>query len=533
MTDPRPAWQRHLPLAGALAILLLHFATFDVRGQALVTDIRYYVYFAWQMTEGGVPHVDFFDNKTQLASFAGAFFHFLGDLVGADPLTALRLGYMGITAAGGWLLYLIMRRLGAAPVAAGLLGVLAWCSFGLLGVFASIGNSPKLLMAVSASAVALLVDRRRWFWAGVFGALSFMDWQIGALAWLAAFVPACIYGKPRGRAILWTLLGGFAGMLPFVLYYALNGALWATFEQTILASLFRGSSGVSGGSSWGRLFALVTLVRLACPQQGWVFYSGAAGLGILPWWWWHRRGKPEHALLTSLALYHFGLLAFSLLDFQWYGDFFSLLPTAAFFLAVTWVAAHDKLLEWIRALAGEGSARFVPVFAILMAVVLARPGPLRPPIDVRGATVVPPGVTLQDQQALADAVGRQVEGKTIAFLEHSELLYLMRRKNSLPVIYWNRPTWFTYRLSEDEGYMEASIRLLRSVEPDAVVFPYPRRKRIFNSQKGDYESRLLHYTKFIRDRPAATFVAPDGRYGVRVMQGAPEIGTPAEEAHGE
>jgi arylsulfatase A-like enzyme len=50
----------------------------------IVTDFRYFIYFAWQITRGAVPHVDFFHNKTRLASFAGLALA----LVGATLLVA-------------------------------------------------------------------------------------------------------------------------------------------------------------------------------------------------------------------------------------------------------------------------------------------------------------------------------------------------------------------------------------------------------------------------------------------------------------
>ena len=95
----------------ALLILVVHFASFDIIETPLVTDVRYYVYFAWQVAEGAVPHVDFFGNKTQLAVLLGAAMMTLGSAFG-DPLVALRVGFLCVAAATGLLSFVIHRRLG-------------------------------------------------------------------------------------------------------------------------------------------------------------------------------------------------------------------------------------------------------------------------------------------------------------------------------------------------------------------------------------------------------------------------------------
>ena len=66
-----------------------------------MTDIRYYLYYAWQVTEGAVPHRDLFALKTQLASFAGSLLYALGEGLGFTPLFVIRGGYLLIGAAGG------------------------------------------------------------------------------------------------------------------------------------------------------------------------------------------------------------------------------------------------------------------------------------------------------------------------------------------------------------------------------------------------------------------------------------------------
>ena len=110
-----------------------------------------------------------------------------------------------------------------------------------MGELASIGNVPKLLMGVLASAMGLLIQQGRWFWAGAAGMLCFLDWQVGALAWLAALAAALLLRGPRLRAVPLVALGGAAALVPFALYFAAHGALAETVRQVVVESFLRGA----------------------------------------------------------------------------------------------------------------------------------------------------------------------------------------------------------------------------------------------------------------------------------------------------
>jgi hypothetical protein len=469
---PRAVLARTAAPAAALALCLFHFASFDPFRQTIVTDIRYFLYIAWRITEGAVPHLDVFENKTQLASFVGALLYALGDAVGADPLYAIRIGYLGIAAAGGLLAFSVQRRLFGSAVA-GLLGALAYCGFGLLGALPAIGNVPKLLMAVFASAAAVLAHGRHWFWAGVAGALSFMDWQVGALAWLGVFAAALVGGAPRGRALLATLAGGVAGVAPFVVYYAASGALLASFDQVILASFFRGASAAAGIGVTGRLERMAMLVPSACAGHEWLLLASAAGVAVVVAGLVRWRDPATRRLLVPLAVYHFGVLGFSLVDFQWYGDFFLLLHSAAFFLGV----AASALYCWCerRVLrAGPHEARLRLGFAgaaLAFGVLLARPGPLRPEVVVEDPTTADPRATLADQRAVAGRLAELTAGRRLLALESSEILFLMRRANAIPPFYWNAAAHAFYRRDPAESSRETLTRLVREVDPDVLIHP--------------------------------------------------------------
>jgi hypothetical protein len=462
----REILRRHGAILAAVALCTFHFSSFRPGSQPIVTDVRFFVYFAWRVAEGAVPHLDYFENKTQLASFAGAFFHKLGDLLGADPLMAIRWGYLAIAALGGMVAYAVLRRLGRDRVIAGGLGLLAYCSFGLLGVMPAIGNIPKLLMALGGSVAALLLYRQRWFWAGVAGALAFMDWQVGGLVGLAALATAALYGAPRMRAVLRVVAGGVAGLAPFLLYYGLNGALRSAVRQVIGSSLFRGSATLAQRDLSDRLDKIVDVVNLACPSQQWLFYLGLTGMAVTAWWLWRRRHEDAARLLLPLAIYHYGVVAFSLIDFQYYGDLFLLLHSAAFFLGVVWVALYGLIESTVP----ERRRQIVAAIALLIVLAFARPGFLRPRFELV-TPIAAPGATLTDQRRVADALNVRLGDGSVAFMENSELLFLMGRRNALPLAYCNVPAWSYHRQTPDEPFATTCARLLLSTGADALVPP--------------------------------------------------------------
>lgn len=464
-------------IALVLVLSAAHFATFFDPERSIVGDLSYFLYFAWRIGEGAIPHLDLFDNKTFLASYAGALLHRLGDGLGVDPLTTIRAGYLGLCALGGPLAFLVFRRLGGREPVAGLLGFFAYLSFGLLGALAAVGNVPKLIMALCAPAMALLVQDRRWLSAGFVGAVAFLDWQVGALVWGAAFAGALVHGAPRLRACLRVTLGGALGVAPLAAWYAMHGALGSAFDQIFVAAWSRGVASLGDASKPWPVFRILEQVTQTCTEHEWLFFVGVLGLAILPCWLWMQRGTDTQRLLLPLSLYHYGVVSFSLIDFQRYGDFFLLLHSMAFFLGLVWLTLYAAAKRWSvgrRQLA-------VPAVILALALVAARPGPLRPEVVLSNPQNAPPGVTLSDQRRVAEEVRERTKTGTLVVIENSELLFLMHQVNPLPVIYWNAAAYSYYGDAPNEGSSEAAMRMLLSVEPDAFVWtrrvPMPRQLR--------------------------------------------------------
>jgi hypothetical protein len=492
-TQPTPSPASKLAVVAAGALCVLHFASFDITTTPLVTDVRYYVYFAWRIAEGAVPHLDFFGNKTQLAAFFGGGVMRLAREFGGDPLVAVRVSFLGLAAAAGFLSFFIFRALGRGRAAAGLLGVLAYCSFPLLGLLPAIGVLPKLLTAVMASAAVLCSYHRRWISAGVCSALAFMDWQVGGLAGLAVLVAAWCDGEGRRAAVLKVLGGGLAGVAPFAIYYAVHGALGQTLHEILAMALHRGSTSLSGQTLWKRLGRIDMLAEGFGSAPPALFYLGVLGIPIGLFRLWVKRQDDATRLLLPLVLFHVGILAFSAVDFALFGDFFILLHSVAFFLGITWLALYERVL---LAFPGE-TARRRAAFAILLLVgVLARPGFLRPEMVVESQTAKP-DTLLADQREVAAQIEGATGGKRVAYLYNIEIAYLRGYVNPIPAAYWNSATWGNFREAGETSSAETAARLIASVDPDAFV-----------------ASPRLRVAERMEGYKARTFASGNGRYSV-------------------
>ena len=77
---------------------------------------------------------------------------------------------------------------------------------------------------------------------------------------------------------------------------------------------------------------------------------------------------------------------------------------------------------------------------MLLALIAARPGPLRPDIVLR-APGARPNATLADQREVSARLSRLAGDGAILAYENAELLYLMRRESPVDAVYFNDTVW--------------------------------------------------------------------------------------------
>jgi len=506
---------KHRCLLLAALLACAHLLRFDAAQTPIVTDVRYYVYFAERVADGAVPHRDYFDNKTQLATMVGAGLVAAGRSLGIDTLLAMRAGYLALTGIAALLLFAIHRRLYAGSCVAGLVGMLCYLGFSLLGFLPAIGPLPKLAMGVTASLAALLALRGWWTVAGALGAVAFLDWQIGVLAGLAVFVAALCEGeRPVAKAVR-AAAGGLAVLAASGVYFAVNGALGVTWKQVVLTSLARGESALAGKTFTGRLLQIHETLLVACPGHAWLAVVGVAGMLVFPLLALRSWRSDLRRLVVALGLFHYGIVAFSLTDYQAYGDLFALLASLAFFAGV----ALNEALRLLRgAVAEPRTSRAVAVAAVVLAIVVLRIG--RPRLDIVLPEKIARGAeTLDEQRSVARAIVRDSGDLRTVFVNCPEQLYLTGRANPVPFGFWNRATASYFRRDAEERPFETVRRLIAAADPDAIVCATPRlendlvrsgawERREIAAERGAYGVALL----LRRERGAAAdSAAPPAR----------------------
>lgn len=491
----RMASRRDVWFAASALLAVAHFARMYDGNQAMLTDTRYFTYFGIGVADGAVPHLDFFGPKTQFASLFAGLLVAAGSLVGATDLVAVRVGFLGLTATGAVLLFVLHRTFAGGENPPALLGMLPYLGFAYIGMLPATGAVPKLIMAVAMTGAAIAVARRSWFAAGVISALAPLDWQVGVLACFGVFVAAMMDREPR-RALLQSALGVSLIAAMFLAYFAINGALEPLLVQVVGASFARGAE--TGGPIL-KYAGIYHRLIMHCGGEFWLLWLAGAGLIALPVWLRMERWREVRQPLVAMAVYHYGLLLFSLFDFQGSGDTMVLLHTAAFFAGVALISLVLALESCLEDPAAKRWPMLVAIAAVLLLVQPALSQPTR-----LWTPDAPATVTLQDQQSFARRLAPLVAGRTVLVLGPTEQLVLGDFDAVSDYVYWNDASEFDY--AHNRGLPAGGLlgTLLAEYEPGVIVasmffglsagLPY---READLGQPGGYAIRV-----FVRDAPA-------------------------------
>lgn len=457
----RATLSRMAPWIALLALASFH-ASFAERDRPLFLDQRYYVHFAQRIADGAVPHRDLFDNKPELASVLAAPAALAGDALGVDRIRAVRLFSIAVAAATGGALYAVVATAWASPIA-GALGVLCWTAAPLLGFQPSIGPVPKLWMTLLGWCAALLAHRGRWFAAGVVAAAAALDWQIGFLAGVGILAAAACERVARSRAIAAVVAGGAATLAVTAALLAAGGALRPAFEQTVLASLARGGGSVGRRGAAVRLGQLVDWLGASGAASSWLAIAGVVSAAATFAWLWRWRGRAALRVALPVAILGWGVVGFSLLDFQGYGDLYVLLASLAMFAGLG-AGALERTLRAVEPFDGAAAA------ALLLALALAA-HPWHPAPVVPEERVFPGGVGLDMQREAGRRLASLAAGRRFGFAGCSEQLSLSGVANAFSSPFWNRATWAYFRRGPDESSGRTLLRVAEEARVDGVVCP--------------------------------------------------------------
>lgn len=452
----------------AAVLLLVHFGSFDVVHRPLEKDNRYTAFQAARLVAGDVPHRDYLENRTQLATFVAAGFYALGRACGIDPVAAMRGGFLLIGAVGGLLLFAMYRLLAEERCSGALLGLLPYVGVAFFGVLLADGPFPKSLLAICIPLAALLAFYERWFLAGAAGALAACDWQVGGLVIIAVLV-AALRAEDRRLGALLQATGGVAAVSAVgILYLGLNGALGPASRQLIAGAFApHGESALSPEGMTRRPARILKMISIACPSAEWIVVLGVLGALVFPFWSWRREGLPLRRLLLCAGISYYGIVLFSFVDFQRFGDLYILLQAAVFFAGFLLVVLWGATTRWWEDRRARPMPRAVTVAVLGAVALLARPSILHPEIDLgRNAGLRP---TLEDQREVARRIVERFPGRRLGFIGHVEIPLLAEVPNALPFSFWNRATYSYFRSDPSERPEATLARLVRERQIDAVA----------------------------------------------------------------
>lgn len=499
-----------VPALLLVAAASLHFASYDITRQPVITDVAFYLYFAARTAAGSLPYLDFVEFKTPLAIFAGALGHLAGGL-NAVRIEYLFFAALSAAAAGLVHLHLFNRRQGAAWI-----GLLTFCGFNLLGLMPSIGNMPKQLTLLCAVLGLLAANRGKWLIAGLLALLAFMDWQPGGALACAALLVTALLGPCRGRALLRSLAGMSLGAAAFVLFFLVNGGLVPFVRLAFLAPFAR-TAAEGGDVLHGHLERIWRLIKADCRGEMWIVYAALAGLVFYPFILVRlkRRRACTFPVGWGCAVYHYGIVLWTLYDFQGHGDLYIALGSLAFFGALPLIAVYygiqGALARYLQRRRRGRTYRILRAVlfgtALVVMAALARPSILKEGRRI-GEPKGPVAYTLSEQREVSGMIFRAFTDGKLAFLDYPEVLYLAKMKDALGFVYFD-PVIFHSVKEEGESKADTLIRHLGRAAPDGIVVPQQSRVRHWP------KTRMTKWLKSRGYRPRR-FTSGEGGYSVVV-----------------
>jgi len=193
-----------------------------------------FLYGGQRLAEGVAPYLGIFDVKGPISPMVAGLGVLISKWLGWDDVYTVRLVYLVASGLTVVATYLFAKSLFESQR----VGVFAALTF--LGFFdfareAASGPRAKTLVALFGVLSMFLTSRKRWFWAGLFGALSALTWQPAGIFLLATLIIAAAQPrKERFLAVSSSLLGIGTPAAALVLYFFSQNALQNLLDGILL-----------------------------------------------------------------------------------------------------------------------------------------------------------------------------------------------------------------------------------------------------------------------------------------------------------
>jgi len=310
----------------------------------------------------------------------------------------------------------------------------------------------------------LLTSKRKWFWAGMCGSLSALTWQVAAIFPLVTLTVAAAQPREtRFRAIAATLSGIGLPTLVTVAFFQSHGALYEFLDGFILHNLLY-------GDRWEPSLISHVLTPATAVTAGYdtTLLPILIGLMMVVYFCLWRRSLHQSLADTltkdafaPVLLSFWGVVFWSLLDFQACADFYILLP----YTSVGFAAFLDGAVRYLgasepRRLGGRGP-RFLSIGLCIALTALAWSNVLR-----YGAGAY----ALDDQKQAAAEIEQTLgdDGRLLC-IGVPEILVLLHRTNPTPYVFIE--AGIDHRIhARTPGGFAGWLEELKAYDPDVIAF---------------------------------------------------------------
>lgn len=503
----KPHDKRKRRLKGLLAFALiaaLTLAAYPTQnfGGGLSRDGAIYLYSGQQLLQGVPPYVSIFDHKGPLTPLLSGGGVLLANLLDLSHVSAVRAVFFAIGLLTIAAVYFLSRHL-LLSVRAALFSTITFIGFFSFARYAVAEPEAKTPMLLFQTLSLLFTTQKRWFLAGLCGSLAMLIWQ--PMAVFSAVTLLLAAARPgevgRTRAFGRALAGVLSPVAVVLVCFYLWGALYELVNGTILFNLryldqerlsllselarateavFVGYSSVLVPVAIASLLAItligfLAVIRLYVVRLHRIVADGGSARELL-----NSRFAP---LLLSLPF----PVAWSLMDFQGYPDFYVFLPYVAVgfggFLdfAVRWYARlHHPSPQTARRTLSAGLCAALAVLAIVSSLIVVSPAQRASSLTVQQHGISP--TDLDDQrQAAREVESRYGEDARVVSIGVPQLMVLLHETNPNPYVFVIRG--IDREIAETTpGGFDGWLQQLQGYDPDVIAL---------GPTAGDYEPMLV------------------------------------------
>lgn len=456
-----------------------------------------FLYGGQRLAAGVPPYLGIFDVKGPITPMVCGLGVLISKWLGWDDVYTVRLVFLFASSMAVVATYLLGKSLFQSQ-RVGIFAALTFLGFFEFAREAASGPRAKTLVALFGALALLFTSRKKWFWAGLFGALSALTWQPSGIFMLVTLILAATQPrKERFLAISSSLVGIGLPAAMLVLYFHSQNALFELLDGILLF-----------------YFRYRDMARLPLILHAWLplraIYSGfrmmilpiALGSGMVFYFYFWRRSlhnslknmltKDEFsAILLSFPLF----VAWSALDFQNAYDFFVFIP----YIAIGFARFMDIAVSGIEEHFEKHGHRWAPRLATLALCATLIGSAV---LDIRFNSE---SGYLEQRDAAIQIERRYGMDIKLAAIGAPEVLVILHRANPTPYVLIT--TGIDHRIHATTlGGFKGWIMELEAYDPDVIAFGpthgrhVPKLMRWLNTRY--HEEQIGPWKLFVKNSPA-------------------------------